>query len=151
MNERLEYLREEKDLLKKDVAKILGVVDSVYTEWENEKLAIPTRRLYQIANYYEVNIDYIVGLTEKRIKLKSKNDIDIKIVSTRLREVRKSLNFTMRELASKLNTTSSVISNYENEKYLILSTFLIELCKISNYSMDYILGRTDVKILNSLE
>ena len=147
MNERLEYLREEKDLLKKDVAKILGVVDSVYTEWENEKLAIPTRRLYQIANYYEVNIDYIVGLTDKRIKLKSKNDIDIKVVSTRLREVRKSLNLTMRELASKLNTTSSAISNYENEKYLILSTFLIELCKISNYSIDYILGRTDIKKL----
>ena len=83
MNERLEYLREEKDLLKKDVAKILGVVDSVYTEWENEKLTIPTRRLYQLANYYEVNIDYIVGLTDKRIKLKSKNDIDIKVVSTR--------------------------------------------------------------------
>ena len=145
MNERLEYLREEKDLLKKDVAKILGVVDSVYTEWENEKLAIPTRRLYQLANYYEVNIDYIVGLTDKRIKLKSKNDIDIKVVSTRLREVRKSLNLTMRELASKLNTTSSAISNYENEKYLILSTFLIELCKISNYSIDYILGRTDIK------
>ena len=147
MNERLEYLREEKDLLKKDVAKILGVVDSVYTEWENEKLAIPTRRLYQLANYYEVNIDYIVGLTDKRIKIKSKNDIDIKIVSTRLREVRKSLNLTMRELASKLNTTSSAISNYENEKYLILSTFLIELCKISNYSIDYILGRTDIKKL----
>ena len=147
MNERLEYLREEKDLLKKDIAKILGVVDSVYTEWENEKLTIPTRRLYQLANYYEVNIDYIVGLTDKRIKLKSKNDIDIKVVSTRLREVRKSLNLTMRELASKLNTTSSAISNYENEKYLILSTFLIELCKISNYSIDYILGRTDIKKL----
>ena len=145
MNERLEYLREEKDLLKKDVAKILGVVDSVYTEWENEKLTIPTRRLYQLANYYEVNIDYIVGLTDKRIKLKSKNDIDIKVVSTRLREVRKSLNLTMRELSSKLNTTSSAISNYENEKYLILSTFLIELCKISNYSIDYILGRTYIK------
>ena len=53
----------------------------------------------------------------------------------------------MRELASKLNTTSSAISNYENEKYLILSTFLIELCKISNYSIDYILGRTDIKKL----
>ena len=145
MNERLEYLREEKDLLKKDVAKILGVVDSVYTEWENEKLTIPTRKLDELANYYEVNIDYIVGLTDKRIKIKSKNDIDIKIVSTRLREVRKSLNLTMRELASKLNTTSSAISNYENEKYLILSTFLIELCKISNYSIDYILGRTDIK------
>ena len=50
MNERLEYLREEKDLLKKDVAKILGVVDSVYAEWENEKLTIPTRRLYRWTN-----------------------------------------------------------------------------------------------------
>ena len=51
----------------------------------------------------------------------------------------------MRELASKFNTSSSAISNYENEKYLILSPFLVELCKSTNYSIDWVLGRSNKK------
>lgn len=146
-NQRLEGLREERDLFKKDVAKNIGVVESVYSEWENEKLSIPTKRLVQLANFFEVNIDYMVGLSDKRIKLKTINDIDLELVSTRLKEIRKSLKMTMRELATKLNTTSSAISNYENAKFLILSSLLIELCNISNYSIDYVLGRSDNKFI----
>ena len=61
-NQRLEGLREERDLFKKDVAKNIGVVESVYSEWENEKLSIPTKRLVQLANFFEVNIDYMIGM-----------------------------------------------------------------------------------------
>ena len=147
-NQRLEGLRDERDLLKKDVAKYIGVVESVYSEWENSKLSIPTKRLIQLANFYQVNIDYMLGLTDKRIKLKSSNDIDLDLVSKRLKEIRKSLKMTMRELAEKLNTSSSAISNYENSKFLILSSLLIQLCKMSNYSIDYVLGRTNKKSMN---
>ena len=144
-NKKLEYLRDERDLLKKDVAKNIGVVESVYSEWENEKLSVPTKRLVQLANFYEVNIDYMMGLTSRRIKLKSSNDIDLDLVSKRLKEIRKSLKMTMRELAEKLNTSSSAISNYENSKFLILSSLLVELCTFSNYSIDYVLGRSNNK------
>ena len=65
----------------------------------------------------------------------------------RLKEIRKSLKLTMRDLSSKFNTSSSAISNYENGKFLILSSFLIELCKYSNYSIDWVLGRSDNKYL----
>lgn len=54
---------------------------------------------------------------------------------------------TMRDLALKFNTSSSAISNYENSKFLILSPFLIELCKYGNYFIDWVLGRTDNKFL----
>lgn len=144
----IEKLRDEKDLLKKEVAKILGVVESVYCEWENEKLSIPTKRIYQLANFFEVNIDYMIGISNKRKHIKTNNEIDIKLVSLRLKEIRKSLNMTMRDLSEKFNTSSSAISNYENSKFLILSPFLIELCKFSNYSIDWVLGRTDNKFLN---
>ena len=146
-NLKLEGLREEKDLFKKDVAKSIGVVESVYSEWENEKLTIPTKRLIQLANFFEVNIDYMLGLTSKRIHIKTNNDIDLELVSKRLKEIRKSLKMTMRELATKLNTSSSAISNYENAKFLILSSLLFELCSMSNYSIDYVLGRSDNKFI----
>lgn len=147
ISERLEDLRDEKDLKKKDVAKVIGVVESVYSEWENGKLSIPTKRLVQLANYFEVNIDYMVGISNKRKHIKSSNDIDLDLVSLRLKEIRKSLKLTMRDLSSKFNTSSSAISNYENGKFLILSSFLIELCKYSNYSIDWVLGRSEDKYL----
>lgn len=143
MNQKLEELRDEKNLLKKDVAEYLGVVNSVYSEWENNKLTIPTKRLYQLAELFSVNIDYIVGLTDTRINIKTNKEIDINIVSQRLKQIRKELKMTMRDLALKLNTTSSAISNYENGKYLILSPFLIEICKLNNCSIDWVLGRSD--------
>lgn len=76
------------------------------------------------------------------------NDIDLDLVSKRLKEIRKSLKMTMRELAERLNTSSSAISNYENSKFLILSSLLIQLCKMCNYSIDYVLGRTNKKSMN---
>lgn len=148
MNKRLIDLKEERNLLSKDIAKFLGVGESVYSEWENNKLSIPTKRLYQLAEFYEVNIDYIVGLTDTRVHIKTNKDINLKTVSLRLREIRKHLKMTMRDLASKFNTSSSTISNYENGKFLILSTFLIDLCKTSNYSIDWVLGRSEDKELN---
>lgn len=143
----IEKLRDEKDLLKKEMAKIIGVGESVYSEWENEKLSIPTKRIYQLANFFEINIDYMMGISNTRIHIKTNNEINIQLVSSRLKEIRKSLNMTMRDLAVKFNTSSSAISNYENSKFLILSPFLIELCKFGNYSIDWVLGRTDNKFL----
>lgn len=147
MSYRLEDLRDEKDLKKKDVAKVLGVVESVYSEWENGKLSIPTKRLVQLANYFEVNIDYMLGISDKREHIETVDEINLDLVSLRLKEIRKSLKLTMRDLADKFNTTSSAISNYENSKYLILSSFLIELCKYSKYSIDWVLGRSNHKYL----
>jgi len=144
----IEKLRDEKDLLKKEMANIIGVVESVYCEWENEKLSIPTKRIYQLANFFEVNIDYMIGISSERIQIKTNDKIDIKLAALRLKEIRNSLNMTMRDLAEKFNTSSSAISNYENGKFLILSPFLIELCKFGNYSVDWVLGRTNKKFLN---
>ena len=84
-----------------------------------------------------------MGLTNTRKNFKTNKELDINIVSERLKEIRQSLKYTMQMLADKFDTSSSAISNYENMKYLILSSFLIELCKFSNYSIDYVLGRTD--------
>lgn len=147
MTYRLEDLRDEKDLKKKDIAKVIGVVESVYSEWENGKLSIPTKRLVQLANYFEVNIDYMLGISDKREHIETTDEINLDLVSVRLKEIRKSLKLTMRNLADKFNTTSSAISNYENSKYLILSSFLIELCMYSKYSIDWVLGRSNQKDL----
>jgi len=142
---RLEQLREENDFTKKKIAEILGISDSLYARWENGKEIIPTRRMYQIANYYKVNIDYLMGLTSNRITIISKVEIDIRLVSSRITEIRKDFNESLREFSKRLNTSNSTWSAYETGKVLILGAFLLEICKIENYSADWILGRSNEK------
>ncbi len=144
---RLEQLREEKDFTKKKMAEILKVSDSMYARWEKENEIIPTRRIYQIANYYKVNIDYLMGLSSKRITLHTDDEINLSLVSKRVVEIRKDYNETLREFAKRLNTSNSTWSAYETGKVLILSAFLLEVCKIGNYSIDWILGRSNNKFI----
>lgn len=141
---RLEELREEHNLTKKEIAKILKVSTSIYCRWENDKDSIPTTRLNELANFYKINIDYILKLTNKKISIQEHN-INKKIVSERTRELRTDMKYTLRDIAKILNTTSSTWCAYETGKTLILSSFLIKICQASNTSADWLLGRTNIK------
>ena len=65
----LETLREINNLKAKDIAEKLGVYKSVYSEWENNKTPIPTKRLIELANIYQINIDYLLNLTTKKMTI----------------------------------------------------------------------------------
>lgn len=147
MNNRLENLRELNDLSKKEFSSILGVSDSIYARWENGIDFIPTKRLCQIASYYKVNIDYILGLSNKKITINS-DDIDINIISNRIKEIRNDMNESLRVFALRLNTSGSTWHAYEKGKVLILGSFLYQICKSYNYSADWILGRTNEKFIH---
>lgn len=147
-NLKLKQIREEKELTKRKVAKALKVSDSIYARWENSKDTIPTRRIYQLANYYGMNIDYLLGLSNKKIHIISSDEINMELVSSRVAEVRRDFKESLRAFTKRFNTTSSTWSAYETGKILILGTFLIETCKIGNYSADWLLGRSEDKFRN---
>ncbi len=110
---RLKEIREEKELTKRKLATILNVSDSIYARWENSQDTIPTRRIYQLANYYQLNIDYLLGLTDEKITMVSSNKMDISLIATRIVEVRKDFNETLRTFVKRFNTSSSTWSAYE--------------------------------------
>lgn len=145
MENKLEELREINDLTKTELANKLGVSDSIYARWEKGKDIIPTRRAYQIANFYKINVDYLLGLSNYKKNLNSSNTINIDTVSKRIYEIRKYFNETLVEFSKRLNTSNSTWSAYETGKVLILCAFLIEVCKFGNYSTDWILGRSEEK------
>ena len=60
---RLKDLREDKDLMQKEVAALLGIDQRVYSNYETGKREIPTRHLIVLAKYYKTSTDYILGLT----------------------------------------------------------------------------------------
>lgn len=60
---RLKDLRQDKDMFQKDIAKILDMSQTGYSQYETETNDIPTDILKKLALFYNTSIDYILGLT----------------------------------------------------------------------------------------
>lgn len=60
---RLKDLREDNDLVQKEVAYILGIDQRVYSNYETGKREIPTRFVIKLADLYKTSTDYILGRT----------------------------------------------------------------------------------------
>lgn len=65
------------------------------------------------------------------------------MLPTRLKTIRKLRGYSQEELAEKINTTKSTISNYENGHSSPSTDTLIRLADVLNTTTDYLLGRTD--------
>ena len=63
---RLKDLREDKDLLQKDIAKYLNMSQTGYSKYEVGTNDIPTEILKKLADYYNTSIDYLLCLTDER-------------------------------------------------------------------------------------
>lgn len=138
---RLKDIRENNDLKQKDIAKILNVSRPNYTRWETKEKIIPLIKLNDFCNYFNINMDYVIGLTNNLVKINKTIILDKKAIGRNLKEFRNKNNITQKELALKLGTTHSVISAYENGHTLILTAFLINLCKVYNLSADTLCNR----------
>lgn len=57
-------LREDNDLLQKDIAEFLNCSQVCYSRYELGKRDIPTDVLIKLANYYSVSIDYLLNQTD---------------------------------------------------------------------------------------
>lgn len=64
--ERLKEIREDKDLLQKDIAKILNIPQQNYSRYELGIVAMPIEKYAKLALFYNTSIDYLVGITNER-------------------------------------------------------------------------------------
>ena len=67
MNEnRLRDLREDADLKQKELAQILKLHQTTYSDYELGRLNIPVPVLHALADYYGVSIDYLLCRTQSK-------------------------------------------------------------------------------------
>lgn len=66
MYTRLRDLREDRDLLQKDMAQVLNCTQVCYSNYETGKRDIPTEVLIALAVFHNTSIDYLLGLTNER-------------------------------------------------------------------------------------
>lgn len=63
MYQRIKDLREDKDLLQSDIARILNITQQQYSNIESGRSEIRADQLISLALFYNKSTDYILGLT----------------------------------------------------------------------------------------
>lgn len=64
--QKLRDLREDEDLKQREVAETLGITSQQYSLYERGDREIPFHHVITLAKFYNVSIDYIAGLTNKK-------------------------------------------------------------------------------------
>ena len=63
---RIKELREDKDLLQKDIAKVLNISQQQYSRYESEISQMSYEQLIILSDFYHISIDYILYNTDER-------------------------------------------------------------------------------------
>lgn len=66
MYKRIRELREDNDLLQKQLAEYLHCSQVAYSRYELGARDIPTQVLIDIAKFYNTSVDYLLGLTDNK-------------------------------------------------------------------------------------
>lgn len=63
MYRRIRDLREDRDLKQEDLAQMLRCTQACYSNYENGRRDVPPEVLEQLADFYAVSVDYLMGRT----------------------------------------------------------------------------------------
>ena len=73
LRERIKMIRKNNDLSQEEAAHIIGDKQSTYWNYESGRSIIPISKLYLLAKYYNISIDYFVGkIDDERIQKRRK-------------------------------------------------------------------------------
>lgn len=64
--ERIRALREDNDYNQTIVAKAIHVAQTTYSDYEKGKVRIPIESLIELAKFYDVDINYISGVSDTK-------------------------------------------------------------------------------------
>ena len=148
MEFRFKDIREEFDLKQVDIANAIGISRSAYANIECEIANIKLKDLVKYSCYFNYSLDYICNLTEiKNCDLKKISKIDKRIMSERLSTIEYELNKNAKDIANLLGIDKSTYSYYKNinKTRLIQTLMLKKLCKKYGYSMDWVVGKSEIK------
>ncbi len=63
---RLKSLRKSRNLSQKEMGELIGTSGNYYGDSENGKRDIPISRMKILADYFEVSIDYLIGVADSK-------------------------------------------------------------------------------------
>lgn len=139
--ERLKDIREDNDITQMKMANILGVKRSTYSLWELGITIIPIIYLVRFADYFNYDIDYVLGLTNVRRAGKIKYGIDFKVLGNNLKILREKYGLSQENMAVSLDVSQPAIVRYEKGLVHISISNLYKYSKEFNVPISTLCGK----------
>lgn len=138
---RLKDIREDHDISQEKMAEILEVNRSAYSLWEIGINIIPLKILCDFADYFDLSIDYVLGLTNKRKPRNLIKGFDIKKLGNNIKQIRLQNELSQENLANMMGVTQTCITRYEKGLICISTSNLYKFCKLFNISLTKVCGK----------
>lgn len=137
---KINSLRQEKDLTLKELADILGVSEATVSRWENGKSDIRGKNLKKLSDFFDVSESYLLGYIERPS------------LPNRLRELRKEKKISIEQLSTKVGIDEGRIialesrEDFQNiKKNDAYYSDVKKLADFFNTTIDYLEGRVGYK------
>ena len=137
---KIRNLREDSDMTQKDVATLLKVQRSTYTMWELGDVNFPITQIIQLAEIFETNVEYLLGLSNNKQAVHYRKGVDYIYVGNSLRNERIKRGKTQKEFADCIGVRQSSYSYYEEGKTKIPTDKLVFLAKEYHLSLNQVCG-----------
>ncbi len=138
---RIKTLRQNFKINQKTIATYLNISIAAYSQFERMTTLITIEKLNELANYYNVSLDYLVNISDNPNIIIKNKELNKKLIGERLKNIRKEKHLYQDTLAKEIGTGHSLISEYESGKRLISLSYGYAICKKYNISMDYLYGK----------
>lgn len=146
---RFKEIRDDLELKQHEIAEPTNISRGGYANIESEISNVKLKYLLDYCNEFNFSLDYVCKLTDipttkSLIKIKK---IDKKVMSERLMIIEKENKKQAREIAIELGISKSTYSGYKNPKLPnLMQTLMVKKLALKyNYSMDWIIGRSNKK------
>lgn len=105
--DRLKELRKKRELLSKDLAKIMCVEPATITNWEKGNRFPKDDELIKIADYFDCSIDYLLGRTDDNLEDISTGNLSTQTITIKINN-ESTFNLTAKEVENIIQQLDTV-------------------------------------------
>lgn len=151
MDYRFREIRDEYELKQNDVADKIRISRGAYANIEAETANIKLKDFLTYCNEMNFTMDYVANLDSlnRMLFIKKIDFIDKNILSERLTILEKENHKQAKDIAFELGIHKSTYSEYKNSKSknMIQTLMLKQLAQNYDYSIDWLVGRSEQKYI----
>lgn len=146
---RFKEIRDDLELKQHEIAEPTNISRGGYANIESKISNVKLKYLLDYCNEFNFSLDYVCKLTDipttkSLIRIKK---IDKKVMAERLMVIEKENRKQAKDIATELGISKSTYSGYKNPKIPnLMQTLMVKKLALKyNYSMDWIIGRSNKK------